>query len=404
MNSITEMLAQAVYGLNLNDLPLDNLASGPRPRSVSMVPRHPSTSSPHEIAASRLSSFSTISEAPVAGKKTPASASRPPERDLVDGGVARSRGPLVRAATQEEQGSPPLEMSMLKRHSTPVTTSSRPSLPASLGTITEHSTPSSERACPSTPEPTPVTTPYQPHATTPYQPLVEEAELSSGHATEDEVIANLNAQSPTPSREEMSRTPSIPSPTPSQEKVTNEVKLPTGIFKQRSLSKKGRGAESSPVEERRRRRKWFHKRSGSDIGERPLVSSGNAELAGVASEHSSPDLGASSGQRRAPFILRKSSSDGNLHAMLLRNHTPSDTGPELVAIQDCHALPLRRVVTGGTPLTFDLSNTSLPGHIIGGGAPSSASSDPTPSGHRPLRRSLTMDSPEPPLNGMLLLW
>lgn len=418
MDSMTEVLAQAVYGLNLKDLPLNNLAAGQRVRTVS-TGRH-AAAARHEIAP--LSSFSAIFEGPPtpAGKNPPQGA--PCNIDArVRPASANVRGQLRRAGTHEEQGSPLMEVAAVKRHSTPNASSHRPSNTSLLNTITELNSPQHPEEDPSS-EPA--------IEMTPYQPLMEEEDVSS--QTEEEeggaVIANLNARSPTPpSQVDASQphplnagsptpsqpdagspTPSQPhpldagSPTPSEEEVkrkggeAHKRLLPASIFKHRS---KGRGSDSpvlkqnslsSPVEERKKRRKWFHKRSGSDSvvtnGDHPSDSSRK----GVTSNISSPNLGAA---EKRKLGMRKSSSDGNIHRLMLYSHTLPDTGPVPVSMPDSAGVPFRRVTTIASPGPAEPDNNPFGGG--GGVAPPAATS----SSHRPLRRSLTMDSPEPTLSG-----
>lgn len=448
MNSITDVLAQAVYGLHLHDLPLDNLALGQRKRTASVGRR--STTTRQELSPPNLSNFSIITEGPPPRASGQGTESRSPSKDKVDGGTTRPvRGKFQRSSTQDEEGSPRVEIPIVKRHSTPVTTGSRPSVSSALAPI-------SEFASPEHPQGEAVDSAA---VGTPYQPLVEE-DPSSGQTEDEEeeeegggaVIANINAQSPSPTREDAraliirprphSAGSSIPSqedlgeahphnlgsPIPnerplsagsstSQEGVRRKGKsggggggggegqkklLPGSIFKHRG---KGRGSDNrvapkqyspgSPVEERKKKRKWFHthKRSGSDsvmTMTNPVANIGNSDREtelSVASDRSSPILGAYSEKRRT-FSVRRSSSDGNLHRLLQYDHTFPDMGPEPVSLKDSETgIPFRRVTTIASP-------TIQESRGIGGGVvctvPSSGSGS-----HRPLRRSLTMDSPEP---------
>lgn len=431
MSSITEVLAQAVYELNLKDLPLDSLESGQRQVSTGR-PAAATPSTRHEIAPPRLSSFSAISEGPP-GAWNPVATCKPPDKDLVDGAVrslrpgsASMRG-LFRSATEEEEGSMMVDIPIVKRHSTPITTGSRPSCSSLLNTITEFASPEHPKEDEAS---------ESEAVMTPYQQLMEEEEeeLLHGPAERDEdggaVIANLNARSPTPTGERQPRPfssgsstpsqshpPSVGSPTPSQEETKTlsptpsqeEVRekgrnghkklLPAHIFKHRG---KGRGSDSpvlskqrvpTPVEERKRRRKWFHKRSGSDsvmAASRDHLSVGNREEElGVASLQSSPNLGAL--EQRRYLGIRKSSSDGNIHKLLLYGggNTLPDTGPDPIPMKD-NVVPFRRVTTIASPTPMDSTANRGAGGVV---SSSSASS------HRPLRRSLTVDSPEPILTG-----
>ena len=436
MDSITEVLAQAVYNLHLHDLPLDNLALDQRKRTASMG-RRPLTAR-QDLSLANLSNFPVITEGPPLKVVNQGAVSRSPSKDQVDGGASRPlRGPLVRSSTQDEEGSPRVEVPMVKRHSTPITTGSRPSVASALAPISEFDSPDHPQLSTEAAESTEVVTPYQ--------PLVEE-DLSSGGLTEEEeegggaVITNINAQSPSPTHEDAGTLTSsvigprphsapcrkdigeanlespIPSqsslnagsPTPSQEGVKQRGKsgggegqkklLPGNIFKHRS---KGRGLDNrvtpkqnslgSPVEERRKKRKWFHKRSGSDsvmTMTNPVVGSDRETELSVASDRSSPILGAS--EKRQSFNIHRSSSDGNIHSLLQYGHASPDTGPEPVSVNDSGAgIPFRRVTTIASP-------TAQEPLVIGGGSVSGS--------HRPLRRSLTMDSPEPTPTGKGSCW
>lgn len=413
MDSITDVLAQAVYGLHLHDLPLDNLALGQRQRTGSMG-RH-AAASRRELGPARLSSFSVITEGPPAPatRKAPGGGARSPGKDHVDGGRSlgtSTRGQLYRSATQEEQGSPVVDMPRVKRHSTPVTTGSRPSCTSLLTPITEFYSPEHQQ------EESSITATKPATVVTPYQPLLEDDEITIEEEDGGAVIANLNARSPTrsptPSENGVSqpRPLSAGSPTPSQDSVSRPRPLSAGspTSSQEEARQRGRsGGEGqikliskhrsnrampprqnslgSPVEGRRKKRKWFHTRSDSDS----VMANPSAMELGVVSDRSSPSLGS---QKPQPFSIRKSSSDGNIHRL---GHASSpDTGPEPVSLKDGAAIPFRRVTSIASPISHDTGAATERGVFS---TFSSATSDPS---RRPLRRSLTVDSPEPTPTGM----
>ena len=470
MDSMTEVLAQVVYGVNLNDLPLDNLALGQRPRSVSMG-RHNSASL-QGVPTSRLSSFTDISEGPPMLPRKPLQRAGAGPGDGREQGEGKgSRALLIRSATHEEEGSLPVPLPPVKRHSTPGTPPSssssrvpRASLLTDLtlpSTITELPSPErKEGTCPSPPrspsltpykpleeeededemrrnptfesaatstpyllrveeqlhrphsnsEPPEVVTPYLLHAedrrqhsssdpvkvVTPYQPLVEEDEVS--------IITNLNTTSPTL----VDQPPSLlttRSPTPKEEgqQSSKGRKLPVSLFKQSNKKKvqqdsevlakssKTLGPGSPMIEERKKKRRWFqHMRTGSggfaQLTTNSMDEGGDSDLeleVGVASDHNSP-------VRR--FIVKKSFSEGNIRSL---STAFSDIGQQPLAVLDTEALPNRRVTSIAPPTPSSFSNPPSKDARGVASPPPATSSSTSSSSHRPLRRSLTIDSPEP---------
>jgi hypothetical protein len=288
-----------------------------------------------------------------------------------------------------------VDIPRVKRHSTPITTGYRPSCASILDPITEFET----------------TEHHQEGATalvtTPYQPLVEE-DLSSVRTREEEeeeeeeevgaVIANLNARSPSPNgagspiprqkwgfkphplnlSQETDRALSPGSPTLNQEDKRRRGRSVGG-----RLLPSSSGTDNQ-TEGGKRKRSLFHKRSDSDSN--PSTIDREADM-GAASTRSSSSLGMH--EKRRSFRIRRSSSEGNIHLMFgaFPSSTP-DTGPDPVSVTDNETVvvPFRRVTTIASPLGHD----SGPAGILDGcGAPT----------YRPLRRSLTVDSPEPMATG-----
>lgn len=361
MDSMTEVLAQAVYGLNLQELPLEVLASGHRPRVVSMSRQHrptpPSASSSNvtppnstlsqlEIAPPRLTSFSSIFEGP-----PPLHYHRKPSRKLevVEGGGSGGRMKLSRSATQQERSSPTEPaVTPLKRHSTPSgNVQPRPLL------LSSQERPSTIEEDPSEP-----LAPKKPAL--PYQRLEEDSPSGPHHCkepallyqrleeeeSEEEVIANLNAASPSPIQE-------VPRNTPSPQ---------SGIL--------------------------FLRRSGSDEIHRmspPLSSPTTSQ---------DDQMGMASGDcGRVPFSMRKSSSDGNINRVVPQHDYPLPTSPASAMPSSDRELALRRVATVASPTV----TPGKPGERET--SPTSTDCSTSTSSKRPLRKSLTMDSPEHPIPG-----
>ena len=502
MDSMTEVLAQAVYGLNLNQLPLDNLAMGTqRPRIGSVGHAHQHASSQPEIAPPRLSSFSAIFEGP---PSTGSSVSRKREQGkalevpagLESGGHGHlparletsGRAPLVRSVTCDDPRSPPAEKLADKRHSAPapgpyVRNASYAGPSSVMPAISEDSSHRSQddtclsplleesESPPKTRHPVePLPPLQQPPApdpsqeevkqlcaspvspdpatlTTPYQPLINEEELSGGRVRREksgggtgEVIANLNTTSPTHSQEDMlhpsastgSATPSQSSggegggdttpPRGSERSPDMEHRRLGGLFKHRSPEAR-RHDQNSVLEEggkSRRKKKWFHshRRSGSDVTghmrmtgvtgvrregsgreESPLLvvsgkqPAGRQAEGGVVSGSGGPS-GVGSEDRR-PFVLRKSSSDSNLQRLLRSHSLPTmSPSPTLLhrSLRDDDPKFFRRISSNGSAHPVPPESTGDVGVVT---STTSASVVGSTASHRPLRRSLTIDSPEP---------
>lgn len=426
MVSMTEVLAQAVYNLKLDELPLDHLALGfQRPRTVSMGRNN--VSSHREIAPPRLSSFSALFDAPPTSTfrtrgHTPsrkASSNKELEGSHRQGaGSSSGRGHLQRWATQEEHGNPPLFPTPPNpRHSLPGTTLSgavHTSIPPnSLVTIAEATSPrqttpsrDQEVSSPSTmgSESTLLTTPYR---------RLKDDDSSSGGEAEDRggekegaesVIANLNARTPSPTAsQEVERTDQ-------RRKLT----LPGSFLKHRSPEsklRKGRGSDtqllSSPVEDSgksRKKRKWFHTRSGSaEVSSSSVTVPQPAEEGGVATDDHTPSLSLEVPEPKV-FVMHKSLSEGHIHGMLQSDRGSSPASlPSRSRGED--AIPaFCRVTSMTSPEGISESSHSTSPQPVPVEAPGVGvvATPTTTASHRPLRRSLTMDSPEPATTGMLL--
>lgn len=426
MDSMTEVLARAVYGLNLNELPLDNLASGmQRPRSISVGRGH--AGSQAEIAPPRLSSFSAIFEGPPVPSGSQKRREDRPKRKVGD--VMGHRGSLQR---EEPPSSAKLEE---KRFSLPESQITKPRaatmvvMPAiSEDSFSGHTSSESrlDEICPSP------TSPESVSLVTPYQPLIEEDESGSSRLMEGmevaeelekgvgsvEVIMNLNTTSPTHNGQD--DVPQLSGSTPSlgsisQERSPDVVRRSLPNIQHHSPEakhKKGQelvlANQPAVVEEGRSRwrKKWFpgHKRGGSDVTaqiritelqsfgsereESPLVlsstfASGKEQVPpttkqdkkGVAADHSPPE--------KPRSFLRKSASDSNLQA-LLRAHTLPARGTLLLKDDSVlHDLKIRRISSGDPESSLPTSGRDEVPPVVSSSA------------HRPLRRSLTIDSPEP---------
>ena len=478
MASITEVLALAVYGINLSDLPLDQLALGHKRGRAASMGRSRTSPSQQEIAPPRLSSFSAILVGPPGQsrkvrlttpsiksvhKDQPSESAREASRKHV------KRLPFTRSVTQEERSSPPVTvLSTVKRHSTP---NSRPllqssfELPDTISEVSVSSTtsdrlsrkqevqtnpPTLEVQSNSLPNPTQgvslskpahPTEEYQSNSlsdptqrVSPSQPLLqeeieEEDEVSSGDIEgSSSVIANLNTKSPSPkttpthSQEDVRKPPlgaSETSPPWHQEKGKNgdgkRNLLYSTIFKHRSpesrpkkklesgdlvLTNQNLLGHSPPLADglkSRLKRKWFHKRSESDV-----PTSGQYLEMGMEHEND-PKSSCPSAEEKKVFLIRKSSSDSNIHRLAVNQY--DDTLPETVlsnfryeddsALQQHHGF--RRVSTIASPVMTEFSDpgqSSVDDSVV-------ATTGTSSSVHqRPLRRSLTIDSPEPPLKGM----
>ena len=468
MESMTEVLARAVYGLDLNELPLDS-CDRTRPRTVS-VGRQQHPASQHEIAPPKLSNFSAILDGPPAN--TTGQRRREQSQVTVERGkksVDSLRGTLQRAATQDAHDSPPMvEVPIEKRHSTPSTCNKHVGpliiMPAISEDFTSRKSSSGSRLDEISPSPT---SPESVSMVTPYQPLINEDErttqLIEGVEEEEEgqgggageVIVNLNTTSPTLSQEELLH-PSSNNATPPLENTSPETRhgslpLSTGLFKHHSPDPKHRSPDPkhrspdpkhrSPEVKRspdvkhkkgrefmlatqplmedggksRWKKKWLpgHKRYGSDVTaqirtadlkmlaaassverqESPLVSAPGLGKESSPASHSqgkgSEVSVDSTTTREHKPVLYKSASDGNLHLLLLGSHTlPKLSPPQL---RDDSALHVRRISSGGSTHVSTSASTRE-----GCVAPASSSTGAVPvAPHRPLRRSLTIDSPEP---------
>ena len=423
MDSMTEVLARAVYGLNLNELPLDHLALGfQRPRTASVGDRHQHHSSQHEIAQPRLSSFSAIFEGPPSGSgvKRREQGERP-KRRTVD--ITATRGPLHRSATQEVPASPP--MSYDKRLSMPSNVGmSHGAPPLVMPAISEDSSSRHTSASEIIPSPT---SPVSVSLVTPYQPLIEDDEpgceqisqFIEGVEEEEkeggagEVIMNMNTTSPTPSQDKGSTSPPLSNGTSPEVGRRN---ISSSIFKHRSPESRHRKGQdlvltNQPVLEEggrsRWKKKWFpgHKRYGSDVTaqirttelrtiesekeESPLVASaGKVEPPANTSQQPKEGV-ASSVEKPRQFPVRKSASEGDLRQ--LQGQAKTGLSPSLLRDDSAlHDLMLRRISSSGSAKATPPTSTRDGGVVS---PPTSAAV--ASSAHRPLRRSLTIDSPEP---------
>ena len=108
------------------------------------------------------------------------------------------------------------------------------------------------------------------------------------------------------------------------------------------------------------------------------------------------DMGVASDaeRRRAAFSLRKSSSDGSINRVIHHNNypLPRDPSPAPTTPSSDKELGFRRVATIASPL---ISADQPEGNV----APPTETDKPSGPTHRPLRRSLTLDSPDPDIPG-----
>ena len=396
MTSMTEVLTQAVYGLKLNALPLEQLASGrsTTTHNVNVGRRQQPPMSRYDFL-----SFNLFDCPPSRPPKSQHVAGMPSSRDQVDGSPASSstrsaRNILTHSATVEEKGNDfETEVSQTKRHSAPhvIPASSRPGRTSIRplvmpDTIAETSIDGQEEAYPSPPSAASLNTPYR--------PLQEDdsSSVTSSHTNDGggAVIANVNARSPTSSQEDEDGS--------GQDMAVRGVAGPQSkglrkpLLKHHSLeskSKKGCGLDGGHEEggKQRKRRKWFgiHKRSDSVDGSTRIVVSDGSDGESCSRES---EVGVATEHCLQPFILHKSSSEGNLHAIFHHgSHTFPRTGntqPDL--LDSSEILPLPPVSTAAI-MTHDLP--SQPAPVL------ATSTSVIINKSRPLRRSLTIDSPEP---------
>lgn len=439
MDSMTEVLARAVYGLNLNELPLEHLTLGfQRPRTVS-VGRHQTSSSQHEIAQPRLSSFSAIFDGPPASRKAQQSttpSTRSHSKEQVDSSTRTVRGKLVHAATEERESYSMVDLYSVKRHSTPAEVAPSSKSLVLPDTILEVSP---DHSLEEHPSPVAISPPSSSSVSgslvTPYQPLIEDderGELSKGEEERggggaSEVITNLNTTSPTPSQDVMMQS-STPIAMPPRGGGGQEKERSGGGHKKSAFSSNIRKHRSPDVKHKKglvpknlvltnqssmeedgkskRMRKWFHKRWGSDSTthiivarkDEPSVKGESAEVVDVAFDASSPATDDSESCK--PFSLHKSSSDGSINRLLMHGHSLPKMGPRLSPLVTCLDTTIsesgfRRVTTVGA----DPTHNSPPADADENISPL-ATTSPRWSPHAVLQRSITIDSPEPTLSGM----
>ena len=123
METMTQILAQTVYNLDLNNLPLDRLLIDDHPRNRPRV----RTITPTELDIGRMSSFSHVH---VISSKKGSSGSSPLTSKLASVGVSAGnkaiKGKLQKAMTEVDDESPP-DRVYHKRLSTPTGTCYTPS-------------------------------------------------------------------------------------------------------------------------------------------------------------------------------------------------------------------------------------------------------------------------------------
>ena len=435
MESMTGVLAQAVYRLDLSELPLDNLSSEPHRKRVASVGRpRKSGVSQQEIAPLRLSSFSDIYAGPPAyiHKRSHQRPSTPPSEsaggDQVDSDSSvKKKSTLTRSATQQEPASPLTGACALKRYSTP----SGPTLPrpSILSTISEgrsslklleesgrHSGGEDQQSN-STTDPRQSLSPTSPP---PFEEEEEEVYLipkpSKVKESSVSVIANLNTKSPSPGPDAVDSHPPIKEQGGEAVRKNGDgIKklFSGGLFKLHSSPDTRHRKKFSPddvvltnqnsleLEEigktKNKKASRFHKRSGSDVTDGVAAKKKSPQVSKKLKEGDA-DSAKSLEKKQARCYIRKSSSEGNLNRLLLiqSDHTLPDYNSDSIT-EESGVQMASTTDTLNRSSSFSPSQTYDEDPIPQRNGPSPSSSSST---HRPLRRSLTVDSPDPSI-GMI---